>query len=165
MRKNVILAALVGAIVATPASAAHFVFTSDDFDMVFDLPTSPTPDYSYPNALFLIYGAHMTLDGSPIQNNIAFISANYPFLPNMVGGFSYDGQTTHTFQGVQLYSGTEAAPTFVAGTYHLTGYTDGVAGTLVISVPEPASWAMMVGGFGMMGGAMRRRRTMRLRFA
>lgn len=25
------------------------------------------------------------------------------------------------------------------------------------SVPEPASWAMMVGGFGMLGGAMRRR--------
>ena len=26
------------------------------------------------------------------------------------------------------------------------------------SVPEPASWAMMLGGFGMIGGAMRRRR-------
>jgi hypothetical protein len=31
-------------------------------------------------------------------------------------------------------------------------------------VPEPASWAMMVGGFGLVGGAMRRRRTS-LRFA
>lgn len=29
----------------------------------------------------------------------------------------------------------------------------------VPSVPEPASWAMMLGGFGMIGGAMRRRRT------
>jgi hypothetical protein len=28
-------------------------------------------------------------------------------------------------------------------------------------VPEPASWAMMVGGFGMMGAMMRRRRTVR----
>lgn len=26
------------------------------------------------------------------------------------------------------------------------------------AVPEPASWAMMIGGFGMVGGAMRRRR-------
>jgi hypothetical protein len=25
-------------------------------------------------------------------------------------------------------------------------------------VPEPASWAMMIGGFGLIGGAMRRRR-------
>jgi hypothetical protein len=29
---------------------------------------------------------------------------------------------------------------------------------LIFSVPEPASWAMMVGGFGLVGGAMRRRR-------
>jgi len=27
------------------------------------------------------------------------------------------------------------------------------------SVPEPAAWAMMVGGFGLIGGAMRRRKT------
>lgn len=28
----------------------------------------------------------------------------------------------------------------------------------VTTVPEPATWAMMIGGFGMVGGAMRRRR-------
>ena len=27
------------------------------------------------------------------------------------------------------------------------------------AVPEPATWAMMIGGFGMVGGAMRRRRS------
>lgn len=32
------------------------------------------------------------------------------------------------------------------------------------AVPEPASWAMMVGGFGLMGAAMRRRKTA-IRFA
>jgi hypothetical protein len=26
-------------------------------------------------------------------------------------------------------------------------------------VPEPASWALMIGGFGLIGAAMRRRRT------
>ncbi len=30
------------------------------------------------------------------------------------------------------------------------------------SVPEPATWAMMIGGFGMIGGALRRRRPMRV---
>jgi hypothetical protein len=29
----------------------------------------------------------------------------------------------------------------------------------VAAVPEPASWAMMIGGFGLIGGAMRRRKS------
>jgi hypothetical protein len=41
----------------------------------------------------------------------------------------------------------------VAGTF--TGTATFAAG----AVPEPASWAMMIGGFGLIGGAMRRRRT------
>jgi hypothetical protein len=34
---------------------------------------------------------------------------------------------------------------------------DAIAGTLGNAVPEPASWVMMVLGFGLMGGAMRKR--------
>lgn len=33
------------------------------------------------------------------------------------------------------------------------------------AVPEPASWAMMIGGFGMVGGAMRRRQKAAVSFA
>jgi hypothetical protein len=33
------------------------------------------------------------------------------------------------------------------------------------AVPEPANWMMMLGGFGMMGGALRHQRRVRLRFA
>jgi hypothetical protein len=32
-------------------------------------------------------------------------------------------------------------------------------------VPEPASWALMLGGFGMVGGALRSRRKVAVRFA
>ena len=32
-------------------------------------------------------------------------------------------------------------------------------------VPEPATWAMMIGGFGMMGASLRRRRSTSVRFA
>ena len=35
----------------------------------------------------------------------------------------------------------------------------------VESAPEPASWALMLGGFGMIGGAMRVRRKTRVSFA
>jgi hypothetical protein len=35
---------------------------------------------------------------------------------------------------------------------------------LTASVPEPATWAMMIVGFGMVGGALRRRQARRVRF-
>jgi hypothetical protein len=40
-------------------------------------------------------------------------------------------------------------------------YTPSGAG----AVPEPATWAMMIGGFGMVGGAMRRRQKVSVRYA
>lgn len=36
---------------------------------------------------------------------------------------------------------------------------------LAVGVPEPAAWAMMLGGFGVLGGAMRRRRRSNVVFA
>lgn len=41
---------------------------------------------------------------------------------------------------------------------------DTLAGTIA-GVPEPASWALMIGGFGLVGGAMRRRQRTAMRFA
>lgn len=43
-------------------------------------------------------------------------------------------------------------------------YSTGAA-TNVPGVPEPASWAMMLGGFGMVGGALRSSRKTAVRFA
>ena len=40
---------------------------------------------------------------------------------------------------------------------------DGV--NLTAAVPEPASWAMMIGGFGMIGAALRRSRRTQVAFA
>lgn len=37
--------------------------------------------------------------------------------------------------------------------------------TVAAAVPEPASWAMMIGGMGLVGGAMRRRTVTRVRYA
>ncbi|SNS78417.1 PEP-CTERM protein-sorting domain-containing protein [Sphingomonas laterariae] len=38
------------------------------------------------------------------------------------------------------------------------GQFDNIVLNDVAAVPEPATWAMMIGGFGMVGGALRRRR-------
>ena len=43
-------------------------------------------------------------------------------------------------------------------TFTVTGVTSVDPGTIGNAVPEPATWAMMIGGFGMVGGAMRYRR-------
>jgi hypothetical protein len=55
---------------------------------------------------------------------------------SMFGGAAYIGGPTY---------GGELEP-YVQGNWSMTG-----------SVPEPASWAMMIAGFGLIGGAMRRR--------
>ncbi|MBS0502770.1 MAG: cistern family PEP-CTERM protein, partial [Proteobacteria bacterium] len=38
-------------------------------------------------------------------------------------------------------------------------------GTIVTAVPEPATWAMMIAGFGLAGAAIRRRRTANVTYA
>jgi hypothetical protein len=53
---------------------------------------------------------------------------------------------------------------YSAGTYRLTFDGSGVV-VPTPGVPEPAAWAMMIGGFGLVGSAMRRRVRTTVRFA
>ena len=70
------------------------------------------------------------------------------------------------FTGPVLFGGTAAAPIFSPGTFQLSSIVSGRS-TLTISqaapgasgaVPEPATWALMIGGFGLTGVALRVRR-------
>jgi len=45
------------------------------------------------------------------------------------------------------------------------GFDDLIVGQSAAAVPEPATWAMFIGGFGLIGGAMRRRQRIAVRFA
>jgi len=49
--------------------------------------------------------------------------------------------------------------------YSVAGGSSGRLGLFSAAAPEPASWAMMVGGFGLVGFAMRRRQRASIRFA
>jgi hypothetical protein len=59
------------------------------------------------------------------------------------------GYGSGTYQNYDYATGTQAYAQFDA-----TSFTSSPA-----AVPEPASWALMIGGFGIAGGALRRRRS------
>jgi len=71
-------------------------------------------------------------------------------------------ESTYTIGGTGSYKLRLGVTNFADGNYDsglaYAGVT--VAGNEVpLSAPEPASWAMMLGGFGLVGSALRRRRT------
>ncbi|MET0307973.1 MAG: PEPxxWA-CTERM sorting domain-containing protein [Sphingomonas sp.] len=58
--------------------------------------------------------------------------------------------------------GSDCQPTGHAGYVYLDGFG---AVTPPGGVPEPSAWAMMIGGFGLAGAALRRRRRIAVRYA
>jgi len=67
---------------------------------------------------------------------------------SLAAGFSF------STGGGSLYVNWQGVQTFTGATVALGG-----------AVPEPASWALMLGGFGLVGGAMRSRRRQAVSFA
>ena len=68
-------------------------------------------------------------------------------LPGSIGTASFTGSP---FQSVSFIGGSTGFPNSV--------YYDNFVATVTGAVPEPATWAMMLIGFGAIGVAMRRRR-------
>jgi len=83
------------------------------------------------------------------------------------GGFNLFGSGDFLFGylGPQLFSGSGTAPTILTGTFALTSADIGRVGSGVLTissataaVPEPATWGLMLAGFGMVGAGLRSRR-------
>lgn len=86
-------------------------------------------------------------------------------------GFGYWGNGTFTnvtpftftgngeLHGVIRFTGSFSRLSFTdfSETWH--GIQIGIGGLAAPAVPEPATWAMLIGGFGAVGGTVRRRRT------
>jgi hypothetical protein len=102
---------------------------------------------------FTISGVNGTLNGFNQSFDLSFYD------PSIGGGFDLDPGLS--LAGPQLYSGPSSSPTFLTGNFNLTNYPgqDGSYSLSISSVggavPEPATWAMMLLGFGFVGGAMR----------
>lgn len=110
---------------------------------------------------FQMFGVNVLLNGTPTTADITF------YQPGMGGGFdlSSPGLIGSIFDiyapGGQLYTGSNAAPTFSLSSFSTTAGFPGTlgTGTLTISaVPEPDNWALLIAGFGLIGAIAHRRR-------
>jgi PEP-CTERM motif len=93
-----------------------------------------------------IFANAFNTDGNQL---IGSLSATQSANNNLGATFS-----RYTFEFVALGSGTLLS-------FNVDPFTDGVDGILdnvSAAVPEPATWAMMIAGFGLAGAALRRRR-------
>ena len=136
-----ILVAIPTMFLAAPASAADFIFAlTGSSSARFVLPSMPTPDLAVPGVSFYIDAVDGTVNGTPDLLYLYFANESDG------GGFAIDSAFISTL-GAQLYTGTEAAPIFKTGTFALTEFGgSGEYSLTITAVPEPATWAMMVGG-------------------
>lgn len=169
-----------------PADAALLQFTISSMDMPSALTADPDPSLTPPFEF-----ASFQIDATPTVDPVN-VAAGAAFALANVAGIFQSGQTIRTtpqtitfynaslrgglivgadatflaYDGPQLYTGPEAAPTLRTGNFTLSNLNSGsqvrLTITQVAAVPEPASWTMMLTGFGLVGGMMRyRRRTTR----
>jgi len=169
--KSVFMLAVAAAAVSVAApAAATFMINNDLGGDGFVVTNGPVA--------FSLYSANDGTDGNVTSYTMtaaadATISGRWRFFTYDVDGSSFD-PAGFVINGVltQLSTNGVPRPSFQFGTYSFNvsagdvfGFyvrtTDGSLGRGVLTVnaiPEPASWAMLIAGFGLVGAVARRRR-------
>ncbi len=152
--------------VAFPANAATLIFnfSGPSGTAVFELDSNPIPDFSrtvFPGSdqfgFTNVAGVFGGVPGTASTINFGTgIVADFQIVAPNLGFTQFSGSSP------ALFTGAIDAPVFAPGTFQLLNPFLG-NGTLTITaataaVPEPMTWAMMVLGFGLLGGALRAKR-------
>ena len=166
--RKIALGLLVIGVCAMPtqACAADVLFTlTGPVAATFTLPQSPTPSATNVSVPFFeIFNFPATIEGSSTTAGIAVFSVDGPSL--FWDSFILDLGPG----GAKVFTGSVLTPAFTPGTYvypaaDLTQipplfpstYPIGQETLTISAVPEPATWATMLLGFGAIGFAMRRK--------
>lgn len=135
----------------TAIQPSSTVGTSSLGDFTFSTSTCISPGGALSRGTFIIdFGADMfngNFDGGSTPTDTAGIS-NTAWLFTILGGTGRFEDASGTFDGTGL-ADARTRPTHV---------TIDFVGNVITAVPEPASWTLMVLGFGGMGLLARRRR-------
>lgn len=167
------------ALAAAPAAhAATFNIGDPNFQITFGTPFTPVIVAQFFNG----YTSSQAFDDTFLftipQNGIgsgsistSFSGSNMLVITDLiVNGTSYGLQSTpgagqsRVLGGIPIFNGVQNSINvkgFVLG----AGIYTGTATFTAVPVPEPAAWALMVGGFAIVGAAVRRRRTMKVSFS
>ena len=147
------------ALAATFAHADTLTFSSTGTTFTFALPSSPVPTFFTPGDGFAVYGVTASGPSGTQTIDVAFYDNPGSFIN---GGFGYAGFGGLDFSsGPQVFTGTEAHPTFLTGVFNLIDTSTGAQTTLTITgdstVPEPSSLALLgTGILGLAGAALRK---------
>lgn len=161
---------------AVPAAATDYIFRlTNEFTgaavATFILPSSPTPDAvndpTCPVECFYMEDVENQVDGSTIQYLTFYQQTS---TSDLALSFEAGGEFTliaGSYDDRPLYNGNEQSPTFnTSGStpfnlYSDNGDEDPKTNTFYLlsveAIPEPATWLMMIFGFGVVGFALRRR--------
>ena len=143
------------------AAAQDYLFSlTGSYNAQWTLAKTPVTSVSFQGQGFIVNDVRGRFDG--ISGSLADIDF---YNSARGGGLEIDDPARGDLvllisNGAQLYSGSETAPVFLTGSYTLTQDQGPSIYSLsiqeVAAVPEPASWGLMILGFGVVGSVMRR---------
>lgn len=164
MNTSAAVAALLTAVLASPASAAllNFQLTGSQ-QATFQIDTETSPNFFSTSALI---GNQVRFDNvSGIFGGVSGL-ASISFGTNLIADLNINGTalgfTQLSGNGPDLFTGNPADPFFTLGSFNLSnpffGQNDVLTISAVAAVPEPSTWAMMILGFAGVGFMTYRRK-------